>query len=503
MALKVFENPNNSATRGFKLERDIFQLLRKASLRSEGICMNFATFEHGRTLNIISTWADLDLFGFLIGTYDDYPDRARHFTPWHLFEQTRCLAKALLFLHEELDIDGPITCAHLDLKPENVLVEWQMDSEDDGGAATSSKRPAGLWKINDFGISTVRSRDTHTGSGAGSRLTPGDMLENFLRERSSISAPRDSGAFLPPEMKRHFGKKSEGTSSHVSKESDMWSLGCILAMVLAFTLDGPEMAAELYACRHEGYEDDYFYFDQPPRIKPEVETWFEVQLVSSKYVTQRLWISECQKLFQCLTEIERGKRPSAKNASDDLQKIRNLAGATLPWSNMPNRPYPSQGERRYPQSTPSRSAAGYNVPIQPSFPPTSSNDNVLEPQITGLRHLSLSTTRTRQGSESWISDSIRLEVPTKMVQASLSPDGRRVCLVGQILAYMYDLGQSMWNTRPAEGERMSRKDARGAFRELPAPAGREWTSALLAGSFVVLMSASIRGTGNDVSGFLY
>src|ERR1700723_3857321 len=107
----------------------------------------------------------------------------------------------------------------------------------------------------------------------------------------------------------------------VTKSSDLWSFGCILATVLAFTLGGPGKVSELYLCRRrEGqYENDYFYTDGPV-VKSEVLQWLNTQ-VDAHSPAQKQWIKLSQDLILGLLSIDKNLRPSAQEARDKVSKI--------------------------------------------------------------------------------------------------------------------------------------------------------------------------------------
>lgn len=87
--------------------------------------LSLTTFTHGSHFNIMSPLADLDLRQFLTGEYHDYLARQTRFTAYDLLMEAACLVGALDFLHHRLRLtDKKIACAHLDFKPENVLVIW-------------------------------------------------------------------------------------------------------------------------------------------------------------------------------------------------------------------------------------------------------------------------------------------------------------------------------------------------------------------------------------------
>ena len=140
-----------------------------------------------------------------------------------------------------------MSCAHLDFKPENILVWWREDDQNELTSAFNQRKPAGIWKLNDFGISRLRSVE-NASTNADLQVTRGDML----RERPSIEPPRGPGLYQAPEMNKETG-------TLVSIATDMWSLGGVLAMLLAFTIGGPQKLGELYSCRTAHYSDDYFY----------------------------------------------------------------------------------------------------------------------------------------------------------------------------------------------------------------------------------------------------
>ena len=198
--------------------------------------LSYTSFGHGSDFTIISPLADLDLHTFFEGTYPDFPARSLGFTPAQLLYGVSCLAGALSFLHEGLQpvgIAGKIYCAHLDLKPENVLVVW------------NNREPAGRWLVHDFGTSKIKEKSSPQ------TLAPGD----FLRQFSLTQPQRTPEPFQAPEVERAKEKV-------VGTESDIWSLGCILAAVLSFALGGPLHVTQLFNSRvQEGVteDNDYFY----------------------------------------------------------------------------------------------------------------------------------------------------------------------------------------------------------------------------------------------------
>lgn len=124
---------------------------------------------------------------------------SHNFQPIHMFRQMSNLCGALDSFHDRLQI-GPsqIYCAHMDLRPQNVLVFGPSASE-----------PLGIWKISDFGISSFKKFRNQEGQTYSSIR---DLAEMYL------SIPTDriiEGAHRSPE--NHGSHKG----SYSSRKSDM------------------------------------------------------------------------------------------------------------------------------------------------------------------------------------------------------------------------------------------------------------------------------------------
>jgi serine/threonine protein kinase len=547
MAQKVIKG-DARGSRSYQTERRNLDLFKKGVTDCDVILKNFASFVHGSSLNIIYPLADLDLHTFLEGNYTTFQNRADAFKPRHMLGQIRSLASALQFLHAELYIEGQMSeCAHLDLKPDNILVFWR----DDGG----TDECAGQWKITDFGISIVRSREPgggRTERRTDQRLAPGDIAREISsRERSFIQAPRGPGPWQPPEMQ-------EG---RVTKSSDLWSFGCILATVLAFTLGGPEKVDELYLCRRcEGqYENDYFYTDGPV-VKSEVLQWLNAQ-VDAPPPAQRQWIKLSQDLIVELLNIDKNQRPSAQKARNRVSEILQMteSEASL-WK--PPRNKLSQKSSSPPvsdsesvasfgigasqeltekslesggpnpdvslHSKPERSAHSGTLPadntrdrrkvvsrrrrgwlsgaggvaMTSEESTTAGTDNIAPQADTDLEP---TTTRIRT-SVSWPAPTeaatyARLETPPKTTQVRLSPDGQIAAFLSKARVFVYcltdiSLLQQPWPQSLNRAEMISQNSDPNSFQEFTPSNGRQWTSVLVAGPFVALCSVQRQNSNN-------
>jgi serine/threonine protein kinase len=214
---------------------------------------SFASLIHGPEFLILSPWANgRDLHLFLTrpdNVFEDYMERSGRFTPDNLLTECLNLARALDFLHTGMldDRGRRLKCAHLDLKPENILVCFPPRDRVD-------QVPVGRWKIADFGLSKVEEAVTE------GRVRPVNQDEqrasrapgNIARERSIQPPTRGAGPFQPPEV-------HSTPDARVSTRRDVWSYGCILAMVLAFALNGPEGVMDQTARRNTVGSDDWFY----------------------------------------------------------------------------------------------------------------------------------------------------------------------------------------------------------------------------------------------------
>lgn len=138
----------------------------------------------------------------------------------------RNLIGALKFLHGELQIEkSPNTyCTHMDLNPQNILIFA-------GG-------PVGTWKINDFGISSFKSRF--------------QAIRGFA-ETSRQTHPVRQGTHCAPELHPDF----KGT--FLDRGTDVWSYGCILAEVVAFARGGAKAVEDFQSLRCENSSHDWFF----------------------------------------------------------------------------------------------------------------------------------------------------------------------------------------------------------------------------------------------------
>jgi serine/threonine protein kinase len=363
-----------------------------------------------------------------------------------------------------------------------------------------------------------------------------------------MQAPRGPGPWQPPEMQ-------EG---RVTKSSDLWSFGCILATVLAFTLGGPEKVSELYLCRKcEGqYENDYFYTDGPV-VKSEVLQWLDAQ-VDAHSSAQRQWIRLSKDLIVELLKIDKNQRPSAqrvrnrvsnilqmtereaslwkpprnklppKSSSPPVSDIESIAsfgiGASLellekslesggpnldvPLRSKPERsthsgmrPVDNTRDHRSQHRRGSLSGAG-GVVMTSEESTIAGTDNIAPQPDTDVEP---TTTRTR-ASVSWPAPGeaatyARLETPPKTTQVRLSPDGQIAAFLSKARVFVYcltdiSLLQQPWAQSPSRAEMVTQNSDPNSFKEFTPSNGRQWTSVLVAGPFVALCSVLSKNSDN-------
>lgn len=239
----------------------------------------------GSNFNIFFEWADEDLHNLLYNRNI----AKEHRLPNRVLAEAGDLANAVNFLHKHIKI-GP--CYHMDLKPENIVVRRKKEEPED---------PIGRWMIADFGISAIHEDMT------GSKTT----------------AQRYEGAFQPPEIDESWGKRAGG----INEKGDIWALGCILCMVLAFTVGGKDAVERLKVARAYNavgkQPHDFFYVllsdgdEKKMTLKRSVRRW----LTDVQTEMRRNWVSECVRLIHWILNIEQEDRPDAEQIEKELGNI--------------------------------------------------------------------------------------------------------------------------------------------------------------------------------------
>ena len=278
--------------------------------------LHLATIIHGPSFNILLPLAlhgDLELFlnggisyaRFETGeeVYDPgirFPKLNPANLPRALMDECALLADGLRWLHDELRVpdEADLYCAHMDLKPSNVLVDDDPDS------------PVGRWMLSDFGISVFKASTGRQESGV---LSIGDLhAELTLKTR----AKRGHGPYQAPEVQ-------PGGTKSIGRRSDVWSLGCIFSEVLAFALSKTEELRHFRAERKRYNSNDYFYSPQALgshlrvlsapveyELRKAVRSWLTT--LHTRFYQPGRWVECCVGVIERILIVDPSERPTAK-----------------------------------------------------------------------------------------------------------------------------------------------------------------------------------------------
>lgn len=297
-------------------------------------------------VSIVSPYASLgDLAQFLAGsriyTMDKKFPRFKdsHQLSMSLLGQSKNLAEALEFLHNGFQTkanDWKIKCAHLDLKPSNILI-FESSQNDE---------VVGNWKLCDFGISVFGAEHLHRGASPTVQL--GSAGDFFMKLEKTIrtSPKRIPGVYQAPEIEHpHLTSGDDSNPELGARTSDIWSFGAIFAEVLAYARGGASGVKSFDQTRKcltdvQGVklQNDFFYTTisederRPSSILPfelrrQVSDWLErfvlddqPRLVSSR-ACFRCW-AECVK---GIMEVDPRNRPSATTLNRWIADLRRHA----------------------------------------------------------------------------------------------------------------------------------------------------------------------------------
>lgn len=325
------------------------ELLKQSLVTNLNISIHDAIIEQRQEddtgiVSIVSPYASLgDLAQFLAGGFgimgghwdriynmDDKFPRTKDASQLRmsLLEQSKNLAEALKFLHNGFKTkanDWDIKCAHLDLKPSNILIF----------ESTQKDEVVGNWKLSDFGISVFGAEHLQ-GSPTVELGSAGDFF-NKLERTIRTSPKRIPGVYQAPEIE-HSQLTSDDKSNpeRGARTSDIWSFGAIFAEVLAYAHGGASGVKRFDQKRKrrttingEVVHNDFFYTTMPEHmrrpsstlpciLRREVSLWLEEFIFEHQQgsppqgVCLRCW-AECVK---SILEVDPRNRPSAPTLSN-------------------------------------------------------------------------------------------------------------------------------------------------------------------------------------------
>jgi serine/threonine protein kinase len=304
--------------------------------------LHLTTIEHGLRRYIMLPYAQYgDLEVFLHGGYASKKVKKYEFD--HVFKlgdrdliisllaECVVLADALKWLHSQISIErtsDKVFCAHMDLKPANILI-----------LPPDSKNLVGKWKISDFGISVFREDTEQHDPEYGS-------IGDYISQVTMNTRPkRQEGTYQAPEVKvaEKFKKASQLTPDQrgIGRKSDVWSFGCILSEILAFSQGKAEMVKEFSDARkRQNLKDDYFYIEQSasaPRylatgdqsqnspkiyeVRPTVLTWLEQ--LCERVANPQKWMYCYVSTLKKILVVDTKERPNAEQLWVLLQHVQH------------------------------------------------------------------------------------------------------------------------------------------------------------------------------------
>lgn len=311
----------NTRNAEFQAELEILQQLR-ADPNHEGqrIMLHIASIIHGRDFMILlplAEFRDLEIFlrfGYKPDLHDtrretwvyDFNKRFPDLTPFNLrkeiFKELCQLAKALSWLHNGT-ADSYRYCAHLDLKPDNILIK-------------QATTPIGRWMISDFGISTF-DRETNN-----PQLPSMRQIVSSLTNRNGMV--RGHGSYQPPEVDN---PQVDG------RKSDVWSFGCIVSELLTFSLENTakngSRALKRFRDDKSGADDFFYTIRRSPSIIPlrngpiiQLKDTISNLLKSLSSRPPYAWVKECARmLLKKVLVIDPNSRLLIKDFEKALDRI--------------------------------------------------------------------------------------------------------------------------------------------------------------------------------------
>ncbi|KAL8628944.1 hypothetical protein Q9189_005329 [Teloschistes chrysophthalmus] len=318
VAYKVVSNRDD-----FRQEVENLDLLKESLTAHKHIVVHLTAIVHGSNFHIFLPYTELgSLEIFLCEGIDeslgtDYEKMTYQFgtyfpadslQPLHMLRQMLNLCGALDFLHDRLQIgQSQIYCAHMDLRPQNVLVFGPSASE-----------PLGIWKISDFGISSFKKfRNTKEQTYL--------SIRDFADMHSSIPTDRNlEGAHRSPE--NHGSHKG----SYSGRKSDMWSYACILVEVLTFALGARDLLSEFrkLKAQEDQYDSDAFFTTEQTlsvdetneySVKLRVVEWLDE--LSERFLEDRKWIDSVVKIILATLKIVPEERLRARQVCTKLEHV--------------------------------------------------------------------------------------------------------------------------------------------------------------------------------------
>lgn len=332
------------AKKSFEAEGTTIKKFIQAAKSHENILVTKASLERHGTYSLFFELAECSL--------DDYfSDHKVNVTTLRekraIISRTPGLAGALAYLHDELYIASTgeqLRCYHLDLKPQNILIFHSNGNH--------------IWKISDFGISQIKRiplNQEHLED-----KQPVSVLDWIFRRGKAGSKPssgvtnsRYGGTYAAPEARQ--------ASDKVTRKTDIWSLACVLSLVLTYLDNGSEGIRRFEEARSENRDNDRFYESPSPttdtddHVHASVPKWLAslAENAQKRHEAEGKVFKDIVRLLQDkMLLVDESSRCSAKEVEHQLKHIQ----ATFPDSDQSaseQRRPPEQGPLPKPPEAPS------------------------------------------------------------------------------------------------------------------------------------------------------
>lgn len=313
--MKEYIGYDAEAKSSFTKEGTTIKQFIQCAKSHDNIAITRASLEWGNTYSLFFDLAKYNLWEYFkqaADTIKTLEDKRR------IFSQTIGLAGALAYLHDELYLDSTneqLQCYHLDLKPQNILV-----------FETNGKH---IFKISDFGISQIK-RVPVKHSATEHHVS---FLDRIFQSRkpdeepsSGVDNSRYGGTYAAPEAKEKLDT--------VTRKSDVWSLGCVITLVLTFLHNPSQGIDQFQKARARDRSHDWFFDSKALKAGSENKEILHVSVSSwldkLKEEARRRDNSEA-KATQLATELlrhqvflrDQEERLSAKNLEKELKIIQS------------------------------------------------------------------------------------------------------------------------------------------------------------------------------------
>jgi serine/threonine protein kinase len=332
-----------TTTEEFEIERGILQDFRRCNTKHEMIMLDWGSITvRDDVNNALSHSLIFELATFSLQDFFESKRRSDTYTKKSLLlARLVDLVDALAILHDSL------RTLHLDIKPDNILVFERGSSRSENQNEDPNKL---VLKLSDFGLARK--------IGTGQRNGHNRIDSSYQPSRSSAtSATRPAGTYQGPEIQQQ-------DSSRAGRGSDVWSIGCVALMMLAFVTGGPEEVSKLtqrlpvdflgrdgrqnlFYIRSDSHpwktgDVEHFRYQymkrfkpvigqidrtQPPlqaAINPQVIVWSNVLHDSYDGDTEQQFIQEwLEAIFCSALLVDRKQRVKAAGLHETLRKIKD------------------------------------------------------------------------------------------------------------------------------------------------------------------------------------